>query len=1122
MHPGAEAEALFDSFLVRLEDEEGVDFERFVADHPEHEPALRALWERWSHVDARLETALPEALVDESFFHGTARGAITAGPVRAPVAGLVVAGDYRLLRLIGQGGMGQVWEAEQLSLGRRVALKLLRPGRRDGHSQGLLAREARAGGRLTHPGLVTVYAAGEADGVHYIAQQLVGQGFTLADWIARRRSQPAGDGRTYRELAELFANVAEALQVAHEAGILHRDLKPSNILIGLDDRPQVSDFGLAHVADDAPLAARPGLLGTYSYMSPEQAAGQDIDIDGRSDVFSLGAVLYEALTLRRAFEGDTGDMILQQVVSHDPPDPRRLRSRIPEDLAVICLAALRKDRRERYPSMAAFAADLRRFLADEPIAAQPQGWRTLAIKWSRRHPVLTTALALSSAALLVISSLLVYEVSLRREAEQQKSRADLLARRASDNARLAADRAAEAERQGYLATIRAGAMHLDRGDHAAARQLLQGASLEQRGWEWRHDTLRADLSVLRLLGHTDAITAVALTGDGGTLATASFDATVRLWDGATGRHLSTLAGHGSPVTALALSLDGQVLVTGGADGRVLLWRPGTNQPVRELPAHVGGVSTLALSRDRALLVSSGEDGVVRITHLPDGDGYEIRGDGAAGALSVALAADGSRLVTASRSGQVLVHELGPDASTLLSARYWEMQVVVGIGATGTPIVTGTADGTLLAWDPEVAVYDVSRGQPGVITLRGHQFAISQLALSGDGQRLVSASAEGNELRVWQLPSGEATYVWRLPPILLQILGAQQTELTGHHPLLTALTISDDGLHVLAGCSDGTALLWDGDTRGASMVLRDHDHPVTSLAVNGDGSRIVSGSLTGGRAVVWDGHSGREALSLAGHPIGVSAAALSADGTLIVTAGYDKFVRLWDGLLGTSLPHLVGHGSAVTSVAVDGAGTLVASGSQDRTARLWDPHTGHLVASFAGSGSSVSSVALDHVGSRLLFGSQDGTVQLVDAPWEQPRTLRHGTWGDDGLVALSADGSTAAWASARDDLVIVWGADRGDERARLSGSRRGITAIALSGDGRRVLTAATRDDGLRLRDTASGDTLALLLGHDGPVTAVALSGDGRRVVSGGRDQTVRIWESDKADARLLWRGLGAHD
>ncbi len=321
-------------------------------------------------------------------------------------AGQVV-GDYRLIVPLGQGGMGAVWEAEQVSLKRRVALKLLAPHLSIAdEALGRFHREANAAARLSHPGIVAVIEAGEAEGVHYIAQELVPGGVTLADFLADAREGDQVPSGYYRAIGELFASLAEALQVAHDAGVIHRDIKPSNVLISENDQPKVADFGLAKINDDLLLSRTGELAGTPYYMSPEQASGQLTTVDHRTDVFSLGATLYECLTLRRPFEGDTSQQVLEQVISAEPPDPQKLRSRVPWELSVICSKSLEKRPEARFSSMGKLAADLRRWLANEPITARPPGMISRVGKWTRRHPLVSTVGAVLVAALILVSALL--------------------------------------------------------------------------------------------------------------------------------------------------------------------------------------------------------------------------------------------------------------------------------------------------------------------------------------------------------------------------------------------------------------------------------------------------------------------------------------------------------------------------------------------------------------------------------------------------------------------------------------------------------------------------------------------------------------------------------------------
>ncbi|MCX8230080.1 MAG: serine/threonine-protein kinase [Planctomycetota bacterium] len=325
-------------------------------------------------------------------------------------------GDYKLIKELGSGGMGTVWEAEQQSIRRRVAVKILDAGlglrTRDMER---FHREAEAGARLEHPSIVTVFELGEVDNSPFIAQELIEGGRTLDDLFTDLAIAGELPNAHFRHMTELFVELADALQSAHDAGVTHRDLKPQNILITPSGEPRIADFGLAVVADGRDLARTGDFIGTPYYMSPEQAASKRMGMDHRTDIFSLGATFYEALTLARPFTGDSYPQIIKKVLVEDPAPPRSVRSQIPEDLAVICLKAMEKDADRRYPSMRDFAEDLQRFLEDRPIFASPPGWVTRTKKWVRRHPALALSGAIGGITLL-ISTWLLWDSAARIQA----------------------------------------------------------------------------------------------------------------------------------------------------------------------------------------------------------------------------------------------------------------------------------------------------------------------------------------------------------------------------------------------------------------------------------------------------------------------------------------------------------------------------------------------------------------------------------------------------------------------------------------------------------------------------------------------------------------------------------
>jgi len=316
-----------------------------------------------------------------------------------------VIADYRIISKIGSGGMGTVYEAEQRSLGRPVAIKIL-PSHLSLSDDAIrkFRREAEAGGRQSHPGIVAIHQVGEHGGVHYIVQELVGKGRTMADRIEelrKSRNQPPG---YFREAAVVIAKVADALEHAHGRGVVHRDVKPSNILLTGDGDPKVSDFGLAKVEDALALSRTGDCAGTVYYMSPEQTTGRRIGIDHRTDIYSLGVTFFEMLTLRRPFDGETTPEVMNKIHFYDPRDPSRINARVPRDLAVICLKAMEKNPSHRYRTMREFSEDIGRFLSGDAIHAKPSGPAARLGKRIKRNPGMSTAICVifTLAAILVL------------------------------------------------------------------------------------------------------------------------------------------------------------------------------------------------------------------------------------------------------------------------------------------------------------------------------------------------------------------------------------------------------------------------------------------------------------------------------------------------------------------------------------------------------------------------------------------------------------------------------------------------------------------------------------------------------------------------------------------------
>ena len=428
---------LFADFLSRYETGGDIGIGDFCGQHPDHAQDLRRLWEEHRRVRPLVSAALPGGAQGFSFQSARSESFGVLGTGLEPGAEI---GEFRLVRPIARGGMGEVWEAEQVPLERKVALKLILPERVSRDAQALFAREARAGGRLSHPGIVTIHSHGTSGGLAWIAMELVEGAWTLRDFVDEVGRAGELEGGYYEHVAEFIAQVADALQAAHDAGVIHRDVKPRNILITRDDRPKLTDFGLARITDEAALSVTGDFAGTYAYMSPEQVAAKRAGLDHRTDIFSLGVVLYEMLTLRRPFEGDTAHQIADQILFHEPRDPRKVRSRVPKDLGIIAGKAMEKRRDRRYASMEELAADLRRHLRGEPIRARPRrAWHRWSAHLKRHRAAAITVLAVLAGVSLAWR--------LSEAAAERRSRRELLdgvrAQLASAGEHLAADRVKE-------------------------------------------------------------------------------------------------------------------------------------------------------------------------------------------------------------------------------------------------------------------------------------------------------------------------------------------------------------------------------------------------------------------------------------------------------------------------------------------------------------------------------------------------------------------------------------------------------------------------------------------------------------------------------------------------------
>jgi tRNA A-37 threonylcarbamoyl transferase component Bud32 len=687
---------------------------------------------------------------------------------------------YDCLEEIGRGAMGVVYKARQEGLNRPVALKMLLAGEYAGAEQRSRFRcEAEAVARLSHPHVVQVYEIGECAGRPFLAMEYVGGG-TLAQRLG-------GTPLPAREAAALVETLARAVQAAHAAGIVHRDLKPGNVLLLPDGTPKVSDFGLAKRLDgEAGHTATGAVVGTPSYMAPEQAAGEGKRVGPAADVYALGAILYECLTGRPPFRAAAPMETILQVIADEPVSPRRLQPALPRDLETICLRCLEKDPARRYDSAAALAEDLRRFQAGEPIRARAVGPLERLAKWGRRHPA-RAAVGLLLGLVLVVGGLgggvlwlwLRAEFALKRELEAKQREAE--ARQ-------------QLEQHSYLRNVDLAFHEWKENKLERARYLLKGCPEPLRQWEWylvNHLCQAGDPQkspwALRLMGSTKeviprSINCVAFSPDGERLASACSDQSLKVWDTASGREALAFEGHSGAVSHLTFSPDGKWLAS-TSQMTVKAWELVTAKEIFCIKGPGDDFMSAAFSRDGQHLASASANGLVLIWDLTDQEEPLTLRAPNGPFTCIAFSHDATRLAGGYEDGKIKIWDVPNSQEILALAGHTGRVNTVAFSPDGQRLASGCEDGTVKMWD-------AITGQEQR-TLRGHAERILCVAFSPDGQRLASAAQGG--------------------PVLLGDTG------TGHLALaldtqpegsITSLIFSPDGRRLAGGGLGGTVTVWD--------------------------------------------------------------------------------------------------------------------------------------------------------------------------------------------------------------------------------------------------------------------------------------------------------------------------
>jgi WD40 repeat protein len=629
------------------------------------------------------------------------------------------------------------------------------------------------------------------------------------------------------------------------------------------------------------------------------------------------------------------------------------------------------------------------------------------------------------------------------------------------------------------------------------RALLHQAA-EKKPWPWLRP-LKPSLTapggplIRTLEGHTDSVSAVAVTPDGRRALSASEDRTLRLWDLGTGQTIRALEGHTDFVSGVAVTPDGRRALSASGDRTLRLWDLGTGQTIRTLEGHTGFVSAVAVTPDGRRALSASGDRTLRLWDL--GTGQTIRTfEGHTGfVLAVAVSPDGRLAVSAASLPDRALRVWDLDSGQTLRMLEGHTGFVSAVAATpdGRRALSASGDRTLRLWD-------LGTGQT-IRTLEGHSVMVYAVAVSPDGRRAVSGSHD-RTLRLWDLETGQTICI-----------------LEGHTDSVSAVAVTPDSRRALSASGDRTLRLWDLGTGQTIRALEGHTDFVSAVAVSPDGRRALSASADG-TLRLWDLGTGQTIRSLEGHTGFVSAMAVGPDSRRALSASGDTTLRLWDLETGQTIHTLEGHADLVWALAVTPEGRRALSASADATLRLWDLGTGQTIRSLEGHKDSVSALAVTPDGHRLVSGSHDRTVRLWNLETGQTIYTLEGHAYPVTAVVVMPDGRRAISASA-DTTLRLWDLGTGQMIHPLEGHTDFVSAVAVTPDGRCVISASG-DKTLRLWDLGTGQTLCVLRGHTDALRATAVTPDGRRAVSGSDDGSLRLWDLESGKEEAVFTGEDA--